>query len=663
MGAFYGCIYLRTRDRARVRAALEGLGGETPLLLAPPLDGWIGVYPEGHGQDAELAGRIARAAGGRALYVYLHDGDLFGYCYYRDGQVVDEHCSDPGYFEPVAPAERQRLQGRPELLVELLPRPGAAAQLEKVLHRRAGGASVALAGFALLAFARALGLPNAFHSYEDLMEDSFWTSRWVRWPLRAASWVIPPLRPFVVRGRWRFVHIPDRSEDVRRERQRPARRATAYRQLQAEGLLHLYEVGKQGWFFHREPRVNPNRAGNGFFVTWTHAWRPRLFDYAPPWPRGGRTMPVGVGGAVETLGLSRSGRWLGLGDNGQPFHTAVWDVEQMTALLDEEGAALCLDFSPDERRLLAVCRGEVTVFDLTGRAEHKRWKTDEGVCRGAFDPTGQYVLLDNLDLWDWRSGQRVRRWQLGRRRREDRRLLKEMRQSLRDGLRSADRGQAEQYVERLAAQLQLPPELAGEILEEARANLEGLRASLEAPDWLEQMPGGGESIQQLFFTADGHLLVCATDKGVRVYEWQRFLESAAPAAERPGKAPPRATAPAPLHSAKASPYREDGADAAAYRSFRDVYTLAYDAAGGRALYGGMGGLIGCLDLATGQSRTLVELPGRPVVRQLVLSRDGSALACVTRPQFFGDDSTRKLPAELTVWNYPALLAAAGAPRG
>jgi hypothetical protein len=30
-----------------VRAALESLGGETPLLLAPPLDGWIGVYPEG----------------------------------------------------------------------------------------------------------------------------------------------------------------------------------------------------------------------------------------------------------------------------------------------------------------------------------------------------------------------------------------------------------------------------------------------------------------------------------------------------------------------------------------------------------------------------------------------------------------------------------------
>ena len=54
----------------------------------------------------------------------------------------------------------------------------------------------------------------------------------------------------------------------------------------------------------------------------------------------------------------------------------------------------------------------------------------------------------------------------------------------------------------------------------------------------------------------------------------------------------------------------------------------------------MGGLIGCLDLATGQSRTLVELPGRPVVWQLVLSRDGSALACVTRPQFFGNDSAQ-----------------------
>ena len=60
MGAFYGSIYLRTNNRARVRAVLEGLAERTPCLVAPVLDGWVGVYPEGHGQDAALARRIAR---------------------------------------------------------------------------------------------------------------------------------------------------------------------------------------------------------------------------------------------------------------------------------------------------------------------------------------------------------------------------------------------------------------------------------------------------------------------------------------------------------------------------------------------------------------------------------------------------------------------------
>ena len=657
MGAFYGSIYLRIKDRNRVRSALEGLAGDTPLLLAPALDGWVGVYPAGHGQDSELAGKIARAVGGAALYVFLHDGDLFGYCYYRDGEVVDEYCSDPDYFEPASVSERERLRGRPELLAELLSRPGAAAELEKVLHPYGDGPGFALAGLALMQFARFLRLPNVMTSYEDLMEESFWTSRWVRWPLRVAACVIPPLRPFVVRGRWRFVHLPDRSAEIRREQQRPARRALAYRQLQAEGLLRLFEVGKQGWFFHREARVGPNRTGDGFFVVWTDVWRPRLVEYAPPWPRGGRAPPLAIGGAAEALCLSPSGRLLALGDNSQPFHTAVWDVERGVPLLDLEGPALGLDFAPDEQRLLAVCRGDVTVFDLTARADHKRLKLDDGVCRGAFDPTGRCILFDNLELRDWRTGEQTRRWRLDRRL-GDRRLLQQVRRDLQEGLRNSPPQQAEQYVLRMAAELQLPAALAAQIMAEARANLEALRASLESGDWAEQMADGTEGIRQLCFSADGRLLLCATDKGVRVYEWQRFLQRAAPPAERPGKSPPREVAPAPLQSVKGLPYQEEGEDADSYLAFREVYALAYDAAGGRLLHGGMGGAVGCLDLATGQERVLIELPGRPVVWQLSLSRDGSALACVTRPQFFRDEGTRKLPAELSVWNYPALLAAA-----
>ena len=349
-----------------MRATLESLGGETPLLLAAAQ--WLDRRLSRRPRPGRRAGRAHRRAGRRpVLYVYLHDGDLFGYCYYRDGQVVDEHCSDPGYFEPVAPAERQRLQGRPELLVELLPRPGAAAQLEKVLHRRAGGASFALAGFALLAFARGARAAECVALVRRPDGGQFLDQP--LGPLAAAGGVVGDSAIAAVRGP-RPVAVrayPRPFGNVRRERQRPARRATAYRQLQAEGLLHLYEVGKQGWFFHREPRVTPNRTGNGFFVTWTLPGAPALRLCTALAARRSNHARWGRRRS-RNLGAEPPGRWLGLGDNGQPFHTAVWDVEHMTALLDEEGAALCLDFSPDEQRLLAVCRGEVTVFDLTGRA-------------------------------------------------------------------------------------------------------------------------------------------------------------------------------------------------------------------------------------------------------------------------------------------------------
>jgi hypothetical protein len=210
---------------------------------------------------------------------------------------------------------------------------------------------------------------------------------------------------------------------------------------------------------------------------------------------------------------------------------------------------------------------------------------------------------------------------------------------------------------RMAAELNLPPELAAQIAEDARTNLDALRASLESPDWIEQMAGdSGEAIHQLCFSADGRLLMCATDKGVRVYQWQQFIRPSEEGAEGSGSArPSRNMVPTPLFSVRGLAYREEGEHADDQQVFCDIFAMTYDGAGGRLLYGGMGGAIGCLDLDTGQAGALIELPGRPVVSQLCLSRDGSALACVTRPQFFRDDSARKLPPELIVWNYPALL--------
>jgi hypothetical protein len=86
---------------------------------------------------------------------------------------------------------------------------------------------------------------------------------------------------------------------------------------------------------------------------------------------------------------------------------------------------------------------------------------------------------------------------------------------------------------------------------------------------------------------------------------------------------------------------------------RMVYALAHDAAGNRLLFGGLEGKVGFLDLATGQSGTLLDPPGQPAVQRLGLSRDRGSLCCTCQPDLLVNSNKRRPPL-LQVWNYAAL---------
>ncbi len=75
MGGFYGSTQLRTTDRPRVLAAAEAVAREMRIecLVGPALGGWVGVYPEGNGQDDVVGQRLAAAVGGHALHVLVRD--------------------------------------------------------------------------------------------------------------------------------------------------------------------------------------------------------------------------------------------------------------------------------------------------------------------------------------------------------------------------------------------------------------------------------------------------------------------------------------------------------------------------------------------------------------------------------------------------------------
>jgi len=63
MGAFYGCAQVRSDDRDRVTTVAEDVARrlQTHMLVGPVLNGWIGVYPEGSGQDQRVGEAIFQA--------------------------------------------------------------------------------------------------------------------------------------------------------------------------------------------------------------------------------------------------------------------------------------------------------------------------------------------------------------------------------------------------------------------------------------------------------------------------------------------------------------------------------------------------------------------------------------------------------------------------
>ena len=64
MGGHYGSVQLRTTDRAAVLAAADAVCRERGIrcLVGPALNGWVGVYPEGHGQDHSVGEQVAWVA-------------------------------------------------------------------------------------------------------------------------------------------------------------------------------------------------------------------------------------------------------------------------------------------------------------------------------------------------------------------------------------------------------------------------------------------------------------------------------------------------------------------------------------------------------------------------------------------------------------------------
>lgn len=153
MGGHYGSVQVRSEDRERVKAVAEQVARDKGIhiLVAPPVNGWIALFPERHGQDDEVGRAVAEQLDGDVLHLLVHDDDIFAYWLYRDRRLIDSYWSAPGYFGESDRELQEAMAGNPEAFRPLIS--DDVRRLPKLLDRD----DTAIVHLALSADERTLG--------------------------------------------------------------------------------------------------------------------------------------------------------------------------------------------------------------------------------------------------------------------------------------------------------------------------------------------------------------------------------------------------------------------------------------------------------------------------------------------------------------------------
>jgi hypothetical protein len=152
--------------------------GARRFLVGPALDGWVSILPSADlPEQLATAQRISEELHAPVVVLNLHNGDVFYYWVFRNGDLVDQYDSNPDYFgEPRSPQELEAVRGHPARWAELLPAGSDPRDVEAILtqtfaadeQKQPDADQLVLWGDEqFYDFARVLGIRNAAHSYED----------------------------------------------------------------------------------------------------------------------------------------------------------------------------------------------------------------------------------------------------------------------------------------------------------------------------------------------------------------------------------------------------------------------------------------------------------------------------------------------------------------
>jgi len=168
MGAHYGSVQVWSKDHKHVLTVAEQVARDLHIrmLVGPELNGWIGLYPEGNGQDQRVGQAVAELWNGYVLTLLVHDDDIFAYWFFNSGEIVDSYWSVPGYFGDEDLEEQKRMEGNAEIF-----RPVAQYNVEELSQILERGESLpTFASEQLDRFAKVLGIANVLAAYEYMKD-------------------------------------------------------------------------------------------------------------------------------------------------------------------------------------------------------------------------------------------------------------------------------------------------------------------------------------------------------------------------------------------------------------------------------------------------------------------------------------------------------------
>src|ERR1700733_10454714 len=170
MGAFFDSIHVRSENPAAVQKALDKVAKEADckFLLGPVFNGWMSVFSSDSGLNDKFCAKIAGFVPDDIFHLIVHDDDIFIYCFYRDGQLVDKYNSNPNYPDEDSEEEKQEYQGHPELFQDLLRQPKSLARLKTLLAADTEREKFVFESERMAKFVELFGLSNALSSYEYL---------------------------------------------------------------------------------------------------------------------------------------------------------------------------------------------------------------------------------------------------------------------------------------------------------------------------------------------------------------------------------------------------------------------------------------------------------------------------------------------------------------